>query len=100
DGSAMYAIQSLYSAAELGLPLTFVIMNNRRYAALQEFAPVFGYAPGETPVGTDLAGIDFVKLAEAQGIQAACVNHPDQLKSSLLAALDAEGPYLLEVVMS
>ncbi|MFM7658139.1 MAG: benzoylformate decarboxylase [Burkholderiaceae bacterium] len=100
DGSAMYAIQSLYSAAELGLPLTFVIMNNRRYAALQEFAPVFGYAPGETPVGTDLAGIDFVKLAEAQGIQAARVDHPDQLKSSLLAALDAEGPYLLEVVMS
>lgn len=100
DGSAMYAIQALYSAAELSLPITFLIMNNRRYAALQEFAPVFGYAPGETPVGTDLLGIDFVKLAEAQGVQASRLDNPNLLTSSLLAALSAEGPYLLEVVIA
>ena len=39
DGSAMYSIQALWSAAQLKLPITFVILNNRRYAALQEFAP-------------------------------------------------------------
>jgi len=96
----MYAIQALYGAAELSLPITFLIMNNRRYATLQEFAPVFGYAPGETPVGTDLSGIDFVRLAEAQGVQAARLDNPNLLTSSLLAALSAEGPYLLEVVIA
>ena len=43
DGSSMYSIQALWSAAQLKLPMTFVILNNRRYAALQEFAPVFGF---------------------------------------------------------
>jgi benzoylformate decarboxylase len=99
DGSAMYAIQALHSAAELGLPIIFLIMNNRRYAALQEFAPVFGYAPDEKPVGTDLSGIDFVRLAEAQGVQAARLDNPNELSSSLLAALRAKEPYLLEIVI-
>lgn len=47
DGSAMYAIQALWSAANLRLPITFVILKNRRYAALQDFSKVFGYRDGE-----------------------------------------------------
>ena len=42
DGSAMYTIQGLWSAAEQRLPVSFVILNNRRYAALNRFAKVFG----------------------------------------------------------
>ncbi|KAI1693401.1 aldehyde dehydrogenase family domain-containing protein [Ditylenchus destructor] len=45
DGSSMYSIQALWSAAQNRLPITFVILNNRRYAALQDFAPVFGFSP-------------------------------------------------------
>src|SRR4030095_4391105 len=51
DGSSMYSIQALWSAAQLKLPIAFVILKNRRYAALQDFAPVFGYAPGEKAQG-------------------------------------------------
>ena len=40
----MYSIQALWSAAQLELPIAFIILNNRRYAALQDFAPVFGFA--------------------------------------------------------
>ena len=65
DGSAMYSIQALWSAAQLKLPITFVILNNRRYAALQEFAPQFGYAHGEQIKSADLPGIDFVAIAGA-----------------------------------
>src|SRR5215204_2593913 len=31
DGSSMYSIQALWSAAQLALPITFIILKNRRY---------------------------------------------------------------------
>ena len=63
DGSAMYSIQALWSAAQLQLPITFVIVKNRRYAALQEFAPTFGFEHGAKLEGCDLPDLDFVALA-------------------------------------
>src|SRR5947209_20354019 len=42
DGSSMYSIQALWSAVQLKLPVTFVVLNNARDGALQELAPVIG----------------------------------------------------------
>jgi benzoylformate decarboxylase len=100
DGSSMYAIQALYSAAQLQLPMTFVILNNRRYAALQDFAPVFGYAPGVKPAGTDLPDLDFVLLAQAQGMAGERTQDPDALAPALERALQYAGPYLIEIVVA
>lgn len=100
DGSSMYSIQSLYTAAQLQLSITFVILNNRRYAALQDFASVFGYAEDEVPAGTDLPDLDFVQLAGGQGIPAQRVEHADRLEEVLRHALVAQGPYLIELVVS
>lgn len=100
DGSSMYSIQALYSAAQLGLPITFVILNNRRYAALQDFAPVFGYTPGEKPAGTELPDLDFVQLAEGQGLRGLRLEHPEGLASALRDSLQSEGPCLVEVLIA
>ncbi|OGB14543.1 MAG: benzoylformate decarboxylase [Burkholderiales bacterium RIFCSPLOWO2_12_67_14] len=100
DGSSMYSIQALYAASQLGLPMTFVVLNNRRYAALQDFAPVFGYAKGEKPAGTDLPHLDFVALAHGQGVPGCRVERPEHLAKSLKTALMARGPYLIELVVS
>jgi len=97
DGSAMYAIQALWSAAQLRLPITVVILKNRRYAALQEFAPVFGYAPDEPVEGTDLSGLDFVALARGQGCDAVHVDDAAQLKDVLQRAIAHPRPMLVEV---
>ena len=83
DGSAMYSIQALWSAAQLGLPIAFIILNNRRYAALQDFAPAFGFAEGEAVAGTALPDIDFVALAKGMGCAAARVGEPGRLRESL-----------------
>lgn len=99
DGSSMYSIQALYTAAQLALPITFVILNNRRYAALQDFAPVFGFAPGEKPAGTDLPSLDFVSLARGQGMEATRVENPSDLPGELRQALQAYGPRLIELVV-
>jgi len=97
DGSSMYSIQALWSAAQLKLPITFIVLKNRRYAALQEFAPTFGFRPGETLQGTDLPELDFLALAKGQGCDAVNVRDADQLASVLQAALQSPRPILVEV---
>ncbi|MES2184615.1 MAG: benzoylformate decarboxylase [Pseudomonadota bacterium] len=97
DGSSMYAIQALWSAAQLKLPITFVILKNRRYAALQEFAPVFGFQPGDSLQGTDLPDLDFVALARGQGCDAVTVHDGATLAEVLGRALRSPGPIVVEV---
>ncbi len=97
DGSSLYSIQSLWSAAHLQLPITFVILNNKRYAALQEFAPVFGFAASDPVQGTDLHGIDFVSIAQGMGCGAVRVREATALPDALAAALRSPTPMLVEV---
>ena len=97
DGSAMYAIQALWSAAQLNLPITFIVLKNRRYAALREFAAVFGYGPQDPVAGTELPGLDFVALAAGHGVKGVHVDDSEGLRAALAQALQASAPMLLEV---
>lgn len=97
DGSSMYSIQALWSAVQLQLPITFVILKNRRYAALQDFAPVFGFPPGEKPQGTELPDLDFVALARGQGCEAVHVERAEDLRDALAQALRSSTPTLVEI---
>ncbi len=63
DGSAMYAIQGLWSAAHYAADVRFVIVNNGGYAALDQFGALFGLEA----VGSKMPGIDFVALARGAG---------------------------------
>ena len=97
DGSAMYTIQALWNAAQARLPITFLILNNGRYAALQDFAPRFGFAAGVKPEGSDLPGLDFLALAAGHGVPAQRVRGAAQLHDALPAALHSDGPVLLDI---
>ncbi len=97
DGSAMYAIQGLWSAAELALPVAFVIINNGGYRALDQFAAHFGLG---TPPGTRLAHLDFCALARAQGVAALRVTACAELDAALRQAFTATQPLLLEVCVA
>src|SRR5438132_9564907 len=94
DGSAMCSIQGLWSAAERALPAAFVIVNNRGYRALDEFAAHFGLA---TPPGTHLAHVEFRALARAQGVEAVRVSQCTELDGALRKAFAATHPVLIEV---
>ena len=96
DGSAMYGIQALWSAAQLKLPMTIVIVNNAGYLALKHMGQLFQM---KELVGVDLPGIDFVGLAQALGCEAARVEGPDGLDAALKQALSAKGPFLLDVTV-
>lgn len=96
DGSAMYAIQGLWSAATLKLPITFVIINNHRYQALDDFAKVFGI---DRPVGTTLAGLDFVSLAAGMGVPGRRITQAAELAAALQGSFETPSPTLIEVVV-
>ncbi|HKR41272.1 MAG TPA: benzoylformate decarboxylase [Paraburkholderia sp.] len=100
DGSSMYSIQAIWSAVQLELPITFVILNNTRYAALQDFAPVFGFAPTDPVQGTDLPGLDFVTLAAGMGCPGVRVNEAGPLRDTLGRALAGQGPKLVEMLVA
>lgn len=100
DGSSMYSIQAIYSAVQMKLPITFVILNNSRYAALQDFAPEFGFGPDDPVQGTDLPGLDFVSLAAGMGCPGTRVTDAERLHEVLREALASSGPRLVEVVVA
>jgi benzoylformate decarboxylase len=97
DGSSMYAIQGLWTAGQFQLPITFVIIRNGRYQALEEFGSHFGLSH---TVGTKLPALDFVALATGHGIEGCRVDRPDTLEGVLRNALSAEKPILVEVAVT
>jgi benzoylformate decarboxylase len=90
----MYSIQALWSAAELAVPVSFIIVNNRGYRVLDEFASHFGL---DALPGTQLRHLDFCALARAQGVEATRVSGCAQLDAALSMAFTAPGPMLVEV---
>lgn len=96
DGSAMYTVQGLWSAADQGANVSFMILNNRRYAALDHFAQAFGM---NVVPGTDIAGIDFVALAEAMGVRGRRIDKLADLDEALGWSLTQAGPNLVEIAV-
>jgi benzoylformate decarboxylase len=97
DGSAMYSIQGLWSAADLGLPIAFIIVNNGSYRALEEFGRHFDI---KALPGVRLPHLDFCALAAAQGVKAMRVERCEDLDSALREVFAARVPMLLEVRVS
>jgi benzoylformate decarboxylase len=94
DGSSMYSIQALWTAAELGVPVAFIIVNNGSYQALVEFGQHFKLT--ELP-GTQLPHLDYCGLARAQGVAALRVERCEELDAALATAFAATQPMLVDV---
>jgi len=94
DGAAMYTIQGLFTAFQEQTNNSFCILNNSAYAALTGFSGEFGM--NHVP-GCDLTGLDFAKLAEAQGIASRTVNSVDELDEALAWSFAEKAPTLLDI---
>ena len=99
DGSALYNIQALWTAAHLRLPMVYVIANNRGYRILKQRVRA-GHGV-ERFVGMDFDDppIDFAALAAAMGLRSRRVVEPDAVGPALEEALAHPGPTLLDVVV-
>lgn len=97
DGSSLYSVQSLWTAATYGVAVAFVVVNNRGYSILKSFRNLLGI--GSVP-GLDLPGLDLVGIASGFGVPGERVESPEGLVPALERALSAEGPYLVDALVS
>ncbi len=100
DGSAMYGVQALWTAAHLKLPITYVIANNRSYRILKE--RLVSMRSTDRFTGMDIRDpeIDFTALARSLGMPARRVTRPEDIVPALREALEAGGPRLIEVMVA
>jgi acetolactate synthase-1/2/3 large subunit len=100
DGGFLSVTGAVTTAVELGIPVVWVVFNNFCFSTIRTVATTyFNNSYGtefRTPDGAPY-NPDFVRLAQAFGIDAACVEEPDDLPAALATALAANVPYLLEV---
>ena len=107
DGGAMYTVQSLWTQARENLDVTTVIFSNRAYAILQVELSRTGakdlMAEGDTKALSmfDLSNpdIDWVKMAEAMGVEAVRVSTLEDFSSAFQSAMKQHGPRLIEVLL-
>ena len=97
DGSFQYSVQSIWSAAQLGLGMLIVIMRNDEYAILKSFAAL-EHTPGVP--GLELGGMDFVSIAQGYGCDAARVEDLDAIRRAAAKACSRDVPTVLEVPIS
>lgn len=96
DGSAMYCIQALWTAAQHDLPLTVIVVNNLGYGALRAFGRMM---QARNLPGMDLPGIGFVEIARGLGCRAARIESASEVAEALKTALSSARPYLLDVMV-
>ena len=102
DGSAAWSMQSLWTAARYGIPVTFVVVNNATYGQVKLVRRVVlgDYPLDEKHEGMELDHpvMNFSLLAEALGVEAERVETPDQVGPALSKAVGSGRPWLVEVI--
>jgi len=107
DGSVMYSASGFWTQARYGIPVLTVVWNNHNY---QTVRLAYHSYQGKMAASGHYAGmflgepnIDFVKLAESQGVAGEKVETAAQIEPALkrgIAATREGKPYLVEVVVA
>ena len=100
DGSAMYGIQGLWTAAHFKLPITYVIANNKGYRIIKE--RLVSMQGSDRFIGMDMndPAIDYCQLAQSMGMPSIKVSDPSELDAALKAGIQSGKPNLIEVAVS
>jgi benzoylformate decarboxylase len=101
DGSAMYTIQGLWTAAHEKLHIVYVILNNSSYRILKQRTNAMKglAAQTDTYVAMDLTEprVDFLSVAKGMGMTGYKAHTLDEVREFLALGLAAQGPVLIDV---
>ncbi|MEG0243222.1 MAG: thiamine pyrophosphate-binding protein [Pseudomonas sp.] len=96
DGGFMFAAQELATAVQYKLNLVTLVFNNNAFGNVyRDQQESFG---GRL-LGSELVNPDFVKFAEAFGVEAHRVDSPARLRPVLERAFAADKPVLIEITV-
>jgi benzoylformate decarboxylase len=100
DGSLQFGLPALWTAQRYGVPVTYVVLNNRTYSAVASALSRFDGAAAEQDrwPGTDIGGLDIAAVAAAFGVPSRRVTGAEGLAAALATALSRPGPSLIEVL--
>jgi pyruvate dehydrogenase (quinone)/pyruvate oxidase len=96
DGSLTMMMGELATLAQHRLPVKVIVMRNDVLGLIKWEQMAF---LGNPEYGTDLAGVDFVKVAEACGLRGVRIEDPATVGDQLQEALKLDGPALIEAVV-
>ena len=103
DGSSLYTIQALWTAAHERLSTVFVILNNRSYRILKQRTRAMRGHAAQTGhyVAMDILepAIDFVGLARSFGARAVAADDIDQVLAAIADGFAHDGPTLIDVAI-
>jgi acetolactate synthase-1/2/3 large subunit len=103
DGSAMYALPSLWTMAREALDITVVVLSNRSYQILRgELTNVGVRNPGPRAIdmlSLDRPALDWTQMANGMGVDACRVSTCAELEAALSTGLASPHPYLIEAMM-
>ncbi|MHC1731247.1 MAG: biosynthetic-type acetolactate synthase large subunit [Bacteroidales bacterium] len=97
DGGFQMTVQELGTIMQYQIPVKIILLNNSFLGMVRQWQQMFfngRYA------STEMVNPDFMALAGAYGITAHRVTHREELREAIVTMLAAEGPYILETVIS
>ena len=100
DGSSMYNIQALWTAAHLGLCMTYVIANNGGYRILKERLNAFHGNSNYIGMKFEQPSINFTTLAQSFGVRAESISSEAEIAPALDRATAHPGPSLIEAIVA
>lgn len=107
DGSVMYSAAGFWSMARYEVPVLTIVWNNRNYQTVRNAGFRYGRRMAATgqyqAVYLGDPDIDFVKLAESQGVRGERVTRPGDVAAALRRGTEATRrgePYLIEFVVA
>lgn len=101
DGSAMFGLQSLWTARQYQIPATIVVLNNGSYMAVKRGLHAYGRQAAQKGkfIGVELGDTNCARLAQDFGIHGERVVAPQDLAPALRRALELGQPALVEVMV-
>jgi acetolactate synthase-1/2/3 large subunit len=88
-------LTELSTAAQFNIGVKIIVLNNEEQGMVTQWQNIF-YE--DRYAHTHSTNPDFMKLADAMGIQARRCIKPDDVKDSLKWLIESEGPAFLEVI--
>ncbi len=93
DGSIQMNIQELGTIAQYKIPVKIAILNNQYLGMVRQWQELFY---DRRYSYTELPAVDFVKIAQAYGIDGIRVESRDEVQSALKTAINTPGPFMLD----